>query len=93
MIDKIVITVQLYKEDEQIVAFCPQLNVSSFGDTVKEAKKSLIEAVSLFLEECQRIGTLHEVLEEAGYHLISKPQPKWVPPSPLSSEELEVAIA
>lgn len=93
MHDKVVITMQLFREKDQIVAYCPQLNVSSFGDTVEEAKTSLVEAVSLFLEECQQMGTLHEVLEEAGYHLVTKPQPKWIPSSPLFSEELEVAIA
>lgn len=39
MLDKIVITAQLFKEDKQIVAYCPQFNVSSFGNTIEEAKK------------------------------------------------------
>jgi hypothetical protein len=34
------------------------VNVSSFGETVEEA----IEA---FIEECQELGTLEEVLEES----------------------------
>ena len=57
-------TSQLFDEDGQIVALCPELNVSSFGDTPEEALASLQEAVSLFLEECQRMGTLEAVLEE-----------------------------
>ena len=60
-------TSQLFEEDGQIVALCPELNVSSFGDTPAEALASLKEAVTLFLEECQRMGTLEMVLEEAGY--------------------------
>ena len=61
-------TSQLYDEDGQIVAVCPELNVSSFGDTPQEALACLEEAVTLFLEECKRIGSLEMVLEEAGKH-------------------------
>jgi predicted RNase H-like HicB family nuclease len=60
-------TTQLFDEDQQIVALCPELTVSSFGDTAEEALASLQEAVGLFLEECQRMGTIEAVLEEAGY--------------------------
>jgi len=60
-------TNHLFDEDGQIVALCPELNVSSFGDTSAEALTSLQEAATLFLEECQRMGTLEMVLEEAGY--------------------------
>lgn len=39
---------EIFKEDDQFVAICPELNVSSFGDSVKDAKKSLREAIDLF---------------------------------------------
>lgn len=52
-------TSQLFEEDGHIVTLCPELNVSSFGDTPEEALASLQEAVTLFLEECQRMGTLY----------------------------------
>ena len=55
---------QLFQEDDQVVSLCPEFNVSSFGDTPEEAVAGLHEAVSLFLEECNRMGTLNEVLEE-----------------------------
>ena len=42
---------EVFKEDGQFVAICPELNVSSFGDSVEEARKSLREAIDLFLEE------------------------------------------
>ncbi len=60
-------TSELFEEDGQVVALCPELNVSSYGDTSVEALNSLKEAVELFLEECRRMGTLDIVLEEAGY--------------------------
>lgn len=75
------------------MAYCPEFNVSSFGNTLAEARVSLKEAVSLFLEECRRMGTLNEVLEECGYRLPAYPEEKLLPPIPISTEELEVAIA
>lgn len=59
---------KIFREEGLYVALCPELNVSSFGETIEEAKKSLQEAVEAFLEECEIMGTLEEVLEEAGYH-------------------------
>jgi predicted RNase H-like HicB family nuclease len=56
-------TSQLFNEEGQIVSVCPELNVSSFGDTAEEASACLREAVSLFLEECHRMGTLEMVLK------------------------------
>lgn len=61
-------TSQLYKEDDQIVAMCPELNVSSFGDTAEEAVTTLQEAVTLFLEECQLMGTLEMILDVLYIH-------------------------
>lgn len=59
-------TSQLFREDDLIVAVCPELNVSSFGETPEEALSSLQEAVSLFLETYQDMGTLEfELLEQA----------------------------
>jgi predicted RNase H-like HicB family nuclease len=86
-------TSQLFDEDGQIVAFCPELNVSSFGDTPEEALASLQEAVSLFLEECQRMGTLEAVLEEAGYRRESPASQRWVPRQPIQVHQLEASFA
>ena len=60
---------EFFKEGNIYVALCPELNVSSFGDSLEEAKQSLTEAVEVFLEECERMGTLEDVLEEAGFSL------------------------
>ena len=57
---------EVFPEGEQYVGLCPELNVSSFGDTPQEAKDSLQEAVEAFLEGCEMPGTLEEVLEESG---------------------------
>lgn len=86
-------TGQLFEEDDQIVALCPELNVSSFGDTPQEALSALEEAVDLFLEECQRMGTLEVVLEEAGYRRESLATSRWAPRQPVQINRLEAVHA
>ena len=56
-IGKLVFRAETFKEESNYVSLSPELGVSSFGKTPKEAKNSLKEAVLLFLEECQRMGT------------------------------------
>ena len=86
-------TSQLFDEDGQIVALCPELNVSSFGDTSAEALTSLQEAVTLFLEECQRMGTLEMVLEEAGYRRDPAAPQRWALRQPVQINRLEAVFA
>ncbi len=58
---------EIFSESDMYVARCPDLDVSSFGDTVDEARDSLQEAVEAFLEGCELLGTLDEVLAESGF--------------------------
>ena len=86
-------TSQLFEEDEQVVAVCPELNVSSYGNTSDEAIDALKEAVTLFLEECRRMGTLDVVLEEAGYRRDPASGDRWVYRQPMQINRSEVAVA
>lgn len=85
-------TSQLFDEDGQFVAFCPELNVSSYGDTPEKGLTALQEVVTLFLEECKEMGTLEMVLEEAGYHFDSLTQ-RWLPRQPIQINRLEASFA
>jgi hypothetical protein len=49
------------------VAHTRELDVSSCGGTRQKALRNLKEAVRLFLDEAERMGTLEQILEEAGY--------------------------
>ena len=60
-------TVQTWKERNQFIAHAMPLDVMSSGETPEGAKKALDEAVQLFLETATDMGTLDEILEEAGY--------------------------
>lgn len=88
--ESVIIRVEIFKENGQYVAVSPELNVSSFGNSPEEAKASLSEAVSLFFEECERMKTLNEVLEEAGFIHLTEPTPQWVAREPLAIEELKI---
>lgn len=47
----------IFKEDETYVAYCPELDVSSCGNSVEHAREMLKTAVRLFLEEAEKMGT------------------------------------
>jgi hypothetical protein len=61
------LTTRVFKEGRAFVAHALELDVSSCGGSAEKAIKNLKETVRLFLEECERMGTLEQVLEEAGY--------------------------
>ncbi len=63
----IFVRIEIFKEGEVYVALSPELTVSSFGETVEDAKISIREAIKAFVEECQKMGTLEDVLEESGF--------------------------
>jgi predicted RNase H-like HicB family nuclease len=43
-------TAIIEQESDGFVAFCPELDIASQGDTVEEARSNLAEAIELFLE-------------------------------------------
>ena len=75
--------VEVFKEGDQYVSLCPELNVSSFGDTEEEAEAALREAVRLFVEQCDEMGTFEEILEEAGFEHVVSPTERWVTREPV----------
>ncbi len=85
MAQQIVFRAEFFREGDLYVSLAPELNVSSFGETLDEAKHSLKEAVDAFLEECETMGTLEDVLEEAGFE---KTGNQWLPRQPIAAELL-----
>jgi predicted RNase H-like HicB family nuclease len=83
------IKIEIFKEEDLYIAVCLPLNVSSYGETEDEAKRSLVEAIEAFIEECNRMGTLNEVLEEAGF---IKTGNRRYSRQPLKEENLALAI-
>lgn len=86
-------TNQIWQEGKIFVAYSPELDVSSCGKTPEGAKKNLLEAIGLFLEETRKMGTLDEVLKEAGFvKQIIKKKIIWQSPELLCLEKLSLSI-
>jgi len=60
-------TSRIFKEGRTFVAHALELDVSSCGGSKEKALRNLKEAVRLFLEEAEKMGTLEQILHEAGY--------------------------
>ncbi len=86
---KIFVRIEIFKEDDVYVALAPELNVSSFGDTIEDAKKSVKEAIEAFIEECERMGTIEDVLEESGFFKVDD---IWESRKPIAEENFAFAI-
>ncbi len=63
----ILLRVFFFPEGDRIIAFNPDLNLSTFGDNEDEAYSAFGEAVDLFFEETQAMGTFDEIMAEAGF--------------------------
>lgn len=85
---KISLEIKVFKEGDVYVALCPELNVSSFGDDIESATVSLREALEAFLEECEKMGTLQEVLEDAGF---VKEKASWILEEPVIKEKIALS--
>ena len=73
-----------FMEDKTYIAYCPELDISSCGNTKEKARSMIHSAVKLFLDEAEKMGTLETILEEANYK--KDPQGKWLPPKLISTE-------
>ena len=60
-------TVHLFREADAFVAHVPELDLSTCADTAENARRNVRDAVRGFLETAEELGTLADVLEEAGY--------------------------
>lgn len=77
---KVSVGVYLIKEDDSYTAYCPELNLSSYGASIDDAKKGFEDAIAIFIEETTRRGTLEKILLQQGWMLRSKPKPIYEPP-------------
>ncbi len=84
---KITFRAEIFREGDLYVGLCPELNISSFGQTIEKAKRSLHEAVEAFVEECEVMGTVEEVMGEAGF---IKEHDTWIYRKPVAEEVLSI---
>jgi predicted RNase H-like HicB family nuclease len=86
---KISLRLEIFKEGDLYVALSPELNVSSFGETVEDAKRSIKEALEAFIEECEKMGTLEAILEESGFSRIND---SWESRKPVEEEAFALTL-
>jgi predicted RNase H-like HicB family nuclease len=64
---KIKVTEEVWKEGNMYVSYCPELDMAACGKSIEESKKNLKEVISINFVECQKMGTLNELLQDAGF--------------------------
>ena len=74
----------VFKEKDVYISYCPELDVSSCGDSIFHAKEMLKEAVRLFIKEAEKMGNLETILEESNYQKNS--DGRWIPPKLVDTE-------
>ncbi|MGA7877198.1 MAG: hypothetical protein WCA08_16185 [Desulfoferrobacter sp.] len=65
---KMKLTEEVWREGNMYVAYCPELDIPSCGETVDQARRNLQEAILINLEETKKMGTLDMFIEEAGLY-------------------------
>ena len=66
--DRIIYSIEESTVDGSCQAYCPELIITAFGDTSDEAKESLRREIGSYLEDCEELGVLDDVLIEAGFY-------------------------
>ena len=66
--DHIIYQIEESKVGENYEAVCPELIITGFGDNPDQAKEVLRREISIYLEDCEKLGILDEVLIEAGFY-------------------------
>jgi predicted RNase H-like HicB family nuclease len=83
------LAVTFLREGDGFVAYSPALDLSTCGNTFEQAKKRFVEALEIFIEECQKMGTLGSVLEDLGW---KKSKNTWKPPLVVAQDSIPFKI-
>ena len=86
---KLTFTAQIFREGRQYVSFNPELRVASCGKTADIAKENLKDAIRGFLLSAHKKGTLHDILEDAGF---VRRKNSWLDPDLISFDRVTVSV-
>ena len=75
------LSVLVFQQGDYYVAFCPSLNLSSYGDSVGDAKVGFDEVMTSYLEESKANGSLHDDLVKNGWQFNIHNNQKAEPPA------------
>lgn len=66
---RVICNTYIKREGDMYSAVCIEFGIASCGYTIEEAYENLIEAVEIHLRDARELGTLDEVLTEAGFEI------------------------
>ncbi len=91
-IDQLKLSLILLKEGKKIVAYSPELDLSTCASTVKTAKKRFDELLKIFFEELAESNNTANVLLSLGWQQSGN---NWIPPKLLSHsfETIKMPVA
>ncbi len=84
------IPVTIFKEKNIFVAYTPALDLSTSGKTFAQVRERFAEAINIFFEEIERMGTTDEVLSGLGWQKIKQ---EWRSLVPLAHEMQEFQLS
>ena len=90
------LSLRIKHEDDCYIAYCPELELSSYGCTIEEAQKNINEVVTIFFADIIRRDTVDEVLTECGWSKVESDEeniPKWVPPAYIVDHRLPISVS
>lgn len=76
------------REKEGFVVECIDLNIVTQGDTLREARKNVIEAITLHFQSAEELGILDQELEKLG--VVKKNRRLEMAPRELGSASIEI---
>ena len=74
------VSLLVFQQGDYYVAYCPSLELSSYGISVEDAKEGFDDAMNIYLEHCEKQGTLEADLVKHGWTIERKPT-KLEPPA------------
>ena len=72
----IILTHMIKKEEKMFFAHCPELDVGSQGETIEEADNNLKDAIVLYLDTIEELGTRKDIFNKRKIKIYSyEPKP------------------
>ena len=61
--------VLVFQEEDSYLAFCPALNLSTYGESINDVKGAFDDLMTAYIEDGTRMGTLEKDLLSHGWTL------------------------
>ena len=68
----------IFREGDNLIAYCPSLDISTSGKDYCDAVKNFFERFQIYVETCLELGTLWDDLRDHGWKVTEK---KLTPPT------------